>query len=83
MWRELLFLYCSRELIQWQSSATVVKFTGEQISSQGSNYQQVFIADSRKRDVMLSDAVELGVFLKEIEVYASKKPIFTQGQSSH
>lgn len=64
MQRELLFLYCSRELIQWQSSVTVVKFTGEQTSSQGSNYQHIFIAASRKRHVMLSDAVELGVFKK-------------------
>lgn len=67
MWRELLFLCCSRELIQWQSSVTVVKFTGEQTSSQGSNYQHIFIAASRKRLVMLSDAVELGVFKKRWE----------------
>jgi len=64
MQREMLFLCCSRELIQWQSSVTVVKFTGEQTSSQGSNYQHIFIAASRKRLVMLSDAVELGVFKK-------------------
>lgn len=64
MWRQLLFLYCSRELIQRQRSVTVEKFTGEQTPSQSSNYQYIFIAASRKRYVMLSDAVELGVFKK-------------------
>lgn len=64
MWRQLLFLHCSRELIQWQSSVTVVKFTGEKTPSHGTNYQCIFIAASRKRYVMLSDAVELGVFKK-------------------